>query len=127
MVKGHSQTGILLKWLVGRKGHPVQPKCDVPLEVIKSDVGSTLPPYKDGEDNMIKWWSLNQILLVSPSIFHGPMVESSFNVMGDIIAQKSMNMATFNAIQTTKYIHRSRSLTALQMFQRDDVKLSKGL
>lgn len=107
--------------------HPVPPEFQLPLEVVKFNVDSTLPPYKDGEDNMIKWWSLNQILLVSPSIFHGPMVESSFNVMGDIIAQKSMNMATFNAIQTTKYIHRSRSLTALQMFQRDDVKLSKGL
>lgn len=47
--------------------------------------------------------------------------------MGDIIDQKStnMNMATFNAIHTTKYVLRSRTLTVIQMLQRDNVKLSK--
>lgn len=125
VVRGHSQTGILLKRLARMMDHSVPPEFQLPLEVVKFNVDSTLPPYKD-EDNMVKWWGLNQILLVSPSIFHGPIVKSSFIVMGDITAQKSMNMATFNAIQTTNYIHRSRSLIALQMFQRHDVKWSKG-
>lgn len=55
------------------------------------------------------------------------MVESSFSAMGDIINNKSTkkSMATYNAIQTTTYALRSRSQTAIQMFKRDDRKLSR--
>lgn len=38
------------------------------------------------------------------SIFHGPRVESSFNVMGDIIDKKSgrINLETYSTIQDIK-------------------------
>ena len=36
-----------------------------------------------------------------------------------------MSMETYNVIQTTRYALRSRGQTALQMFKREDVKLSK--
>ena len=138
LVRGHSETGILLKRLSGpgMMGHLVPPQCDVPLEVVKFNVDSTLPLYSDG-DNMVNWWAkvmdtgrypgLNHVVRGALSIFHGPMVESSFSAMGDIITNKStkMSVATYNAIQTTKYALRSRSQTAIQMFKRDDVKLSR--
>ena len=39
------------------------------------------------------------------TIFHGPRVESSFSVMGEVMDKKSgrMNMSTYSAIQTVKY------------------------
>ena len=39
------------------------------------------------------------------TIFHGPRVESSFSVMGEVMDKKSgrMNMSTYTAIQTVKY------------------------
>ena len=39
------------------------------------------------------------------TIFHGPKVESSFSVMGDVMDKKSgrMNVSTCSAIQTVKY------------------------
>lgn len=136
LVRGHSETGILLKRLAGMMSHLVPPQFDVPLEVVKFNTDSTLPLYIDGE-NMVNWWAnvidtgrypgLNHVVRAALSIFHGPMVESSFSAMGDIIDCKStkMSMDTFNAIQTTKYALRSRGQTAIQMFRREDVKYSK--
>ena len=39
------------------------------------------------------------------TIFHGPRVESSFSVIGEVMDKKSgrMNMSTYTAIQTVKY------------------------
>jgi hypothetical protein len=56
------------------------------------------------------------------TIFHGPMVESSFNTMGDIIDTKSSNMAveTYNSIQTVKFFLKSRETSAIKMYKRDD-------
>lgn len=136
LVRGHSVTGILLKRLAGMMSHLVPPHYDVPLEVVKFNVDSTLPMYNDGDD-MVTWWAkvfdtgrypgLNHVVRGCLSIFHGPMVESSFSAMGDIIDNKStsMTMATFNSIQTTKYALRSRGQTAIQLFKREDVKLDK--
>lgn len=138
LVRGHSETGKLLKRLSGpgMMGHLVPPQCDLPLEVLKFNVDSTLPLYTDG-DNVVTWWGnvidterypgLNHVVRGALSIFHGPMVESSFSSMGDIINNKSttMSMETYNAIQTTRYALRSRAQTAIQMFKRQDLKLSK--
>lgn len=136
LVRGHSVTGILLKRLAGMMGHLLPPHYDVPQEVVKFNVDSTLPLCNDGDD-MVTWWvkvfdisrypGLNHVVRLCLSIFHGPMVEPSFSAMGDIIDNKStsMTMATFNSIQTTKYALRSRGQTAIQLFKREDVKLDK--
>ena len=61
------------------------------------------------------------------SCFHGPMVESSFNLMGDIIDIRStrMNIATFSAMQTVKHCLNSRKMTALEYFRKGHVKHDK--
>ena len=82
------------------------------------------------------WWYklverypiLTKLSLAAFTIFHGPRVEGSFSVMGDIMDKKSgrMNVETYSAIQTLKY-----SLTAkaskfskkqktIQFFHRED-------
>ena len=49
------------------------------------------------------WWQLNEkypvlskLSLAALTVFHGPRVESSFSVMGDVIVKKSgrMNVST---------------------------------
>ena len=44
------------------------------------------------------------------SIFHGPRIESSFNVMGSIIDKKAgrINLETYSAIQGIKYVLKAR-------------------
>ena len=55
------------------------------------------------------WWQLNEkqpvlskLSLAALTVFHGPRVESSFSVMGDVMDKKSvqMNVPTYSAIQT---------------------------
>lgn len=45
------------------------------------------------------------------SIFHGPRIESSFNVMGSIIDKKAgrINLETYSAIQGIKYVLKART------------------
>ncbi|KAL2085054.1 hypothetical protein ACEWY4_020572 [Coilia grayii] len=97
------------------------------------NVDPNLANYEDGDD-IVKWWAhvislgkypaLTQVIRGALSIFHGPLVESSFSLMGDVIDKKSANMMipTFNAVQTVKYTLRSRSRTGITMFKREDVK-----
>ena len=61
------------------------------------------------------------------TIFHGPRVESSFSVMGDIMDKKSgrMNVSTYSAIQTVKYSLNAKTShvftpKSVQVFQRSD-------
>ena len=58
------------------------------------------------------WWQLNEkypvlskLSLAALTVFHGPRVESSFSVMGDVMDKKSgrMNVSAYSAIQTVKY------------------------
>ena len=55
--------------------------------------------------------------------FHGPVVESSFSLMGDSTDKRSgrMFMATFSAFETCKYAIRSTGKSSLQMFNRQDI------
>ena len=55
------------------------------------------------------------------------MVESSFNLMGDIIDIRSTrtNIATFSAMQTVKHCLNSRKMTALEYFRKGHVKHDK--
>ena len=58
------------------------------------------------------------------SIFHGPQVESAFNLMGDVVDIRStrMNTETLSAVQIVKYVFKARKTTALEYFKRNDVK-----
>ena len=56
------------------------------------------------------------------SCFHGPHVESSFNVMSDIIDKKSgkIKIETYNAIQNIKFGLRASDKSAVQYFGKND-------
>lgn len=85
-----------------------------------------LATFREGDD-MVDWWAhvfesskypaLCKVVKGALSIFHGPLVESSFNSMGDIINPKSTNMSipTFNAIQTVKYTLKASNKMAVEM------------
>ena len=66
---------------------------------------------------------IEQVVKATLSIFHGPLVEASFNLMGDIIDPKSSNTAipTY-AFQTVEYTLKSSNMSATQIFKRDDPK-----
>ena len=85
-------------------------------EARKIFIDCTLPsPFDDKgkEVRCLDWWLgvsdkypiLFKVVTAILSIFHGPRVESSFSVMGDVIDAKSgrIDIKTFDAIQTVKY------------------------
>jgi len=95
-----------------------------------------LPPRltkSGGEVRLDVWWtsvfntqkypSLSKIVKAIMSCFHGPQVEGSFNVMGDVMDEKSgrMNVETYSSIQTVKYGMRATNKSAIQLFQRKDI------
>ena len=102
----------------------------VQKEIISFGVDSRLPEIND---DIVKWWAevnlsnryplLSKVVIGALSIFHGPRVESSFNVMGDVINVKAgrMKIETYSSIQTVKYALKARKTTALNMFRRKDV------
>ena len=88
---------------------------DYEKECRKIMVGPTLPTALV-EKKFVRadtWWFkpkdkyplLSKMSLALLNIFHGPRVESSFSVMGDIMDKKSgrMNVSTYSAIETVKY------------------------
>ena len=80
-------------------------------EVRKLLSSSNLPASGDVE--CLVWWKLIKhsypclikVVTAALSVFHGPCVESSFNVMGDAMDKKSsqMNMETYSSLQDVKY------------------------
>ena len=65
---------------------------------------------------------LSKVVAAALSIFHGPQVESSFNIMGDVIDAKKnrLNIETFSAIQSIKYSLRRRKTSAIDFTKRED-------
>ena len=55
--------------------------------------------------------------------FHGPVVESRFNVMGDLLHAKSsrMHTETYSAMLPVKYRRRSKNTSAIALHGRKDV------
>ncbi len=85
---------------------------------------------------MVEWWSqiiegnkypsLSKVVTAALSVFHGPQVESSFSYMTDVLDSKAgrMNIETFSSIQTVKYFLRSQKKSAVEVYERPDVKFS---
>ena len=73
-----------------------------------------------------KYSSLSKLALALLSPFHGPQVESSFNVMGDILHSKSANTSveTYSSYQVVKYHLRTAQKSAVQYFTREQPKFS---
>lgn len=131
LARGHSETKKALDKLAEFAGPFLsdEEKESLPLETHRYQVDTGLKSYSEG-DRIDVWWSgviqqgkypaLSRLALVCLSCFHGPMVESSFNTMGDIINIRStrMKVETFSAIQTVKYGLKSRNTTALSLFKK---------
>lgn len=83
------------------------------------------------QQEIISWWEevgikyphLKKVAVAALSCFHGPMVESSFNHMKDVIDNKagSMDISTFSACQSVKYHLKSASQTAVSFFARKEI------
>ncbi|XP_052464897.1 uncharacterized protein LOC128021632 [Carassius gibelio] len=128
----HSQAVTQLKELARIMKHLVPLESEITQEIIRYNVDPNLAKYEDGDD-IVKWWAhvmslgkypaLSQVIRRALSIFHGPLVESSFSLMGDVIDAKrsSMKISTFDAVQTVKYVLRSRGKTGISMFKRADI------
>ena len=88
---------------------------EVRAVMVDSNLPSATSMVNDKEQDIdcLKWWKLVKerypflfkMVTGILSIFHGPGVESSFNVMGDIIDKKlgRINLETYSAIQDIKY------------------------
>ena len=55
-------------------------------------------------------------------------MESSFNIMGDILHTKScrMNVETCSSIQTKKYVLRNRNVSAAELYGRKNARNDPG-
>ena len=83
-----------------------------------------LPRYTDGM-RVDVWWNdirksskypaLSKVVLALCTIFHGPTVESCFNIMGDIINPRTSRMGIdlYNAVKFHVWAHGN---TAVQYF-----------
>ena len=97
-------------------------------EFTKIMVDPTLPPaIVDKKIVKGKCPLLSKMSLALLTIFHGPRVESSFSVMGDVMDKKAvrMNVCTYSAIQTVKCSLNAKTCHAfesksVQVFQRLD-------
>ena len=100
-------------------------------EVRMNNIDESLPEFGDdmridhwwGEDEVVKKYpTVSKLVQAYLSCFHGPQVESSFNVMNDVVDNKSgrLNIQTYSAIQTIKYQLKAEEKTAIQYFHKKD-------
>ena len=89
-------------------------------------------PHAHEKSKLDKWWAivmrkgyfpvLCKLVKSLLSCFHGPVVESSFSIMGNIIKPQtaSLDCKTFDAIQTVKYSMKAAKKTPVQYFIKED-------
>ena len=111
--RGHSITVKLLKRLPELMSNILQPKeeTDYMKEVHRFQCDPALPEFNE-TTRIDKWWAaqqdsypkLSKIALTGLTCFHGPMVEGVFNLMGDVMDEKSSSLSidSLNSIQTVK-------------------------
>ncbi|KAK6171890.1 hypothetical protein SNE40_018313 [Patella caerulea] len=136
--RGHTVTAVELKKLTTvhmRHFLVNEEQATVGHEVLMYQVDDKLPEF-EGQD-IGQWWAkitklkkypgLCKVVAAALSIFHGPQVESSFNLMGDIMDPKSsrLNVETFNSLQTVKYTFLSKKTTSVKYFDRPSCKYSE--
>ncbi|GBL66512.1 hypothetical protein AVEN_259786-1 [Araneus ventricosus] len=120
IARGHSVTADRLKRLPKLVTNVLMQEEEIQcsLDVHLYQVDKFLPSYTDEHGNILRidlWWAavfrsnkycaLSKMVRAILSCFHGPQVESSFSMMGDVLDKESGNMKieTFSAIQTVKY------------------------
>lgn len=106
--------------------------CDAfELEIRRFQIDSTLPPAQtDMSSRIDDWWTkvfetgtyplLSRMVKALLSCFHGPQVESAFNLMGDVLDSRShrLRMETYSSVMSVKYNLRSSRKTAVQYYRQ---------
>lgn len=137
-IRGNSRTLELLEGLIDLlpKGFLTSQEMNAfSTEVQKYASDMRLPDFHD-RCRVDVWWTavknagrfpvLSKVALALLSCFHGPQIESSFNVMGDILHVKTANTSveTYESYQMVKYHLRNAGKSAIQFFHRPDRKTS---
>ncbi|MEL7307925.1 MAG: hypothetical protein AAGK05_08660, partial [Pseudomonadota bacterium] len=128
LARGHSVTARHLEILSNHVRHFLTP-CDTFVsEILNYNMDRDLEMIED----IVKFWiqtkiaerypNLQKMALVSLSIFHGASVESSFNIMDDVMPVKSSQTSvdTYAAYQNVKYGLKARHTNSIEMFDRND-------
>ena len=128
--QGHSETFSCLKDLgnmfehhMSTEQHNAYDKAARKMQIDK------LPVFEEGA-RLDRWWNevfksypdMKQVVKCCLSIFTGPRVEQSFSIMNNIICPKTnrLDVSTFGAIQTVKYVLQASHQTAIERYQRKD-------
>ncbi|KAL1249185.1 hypothetical protein QQF64_020190 [Cirrhinus molitorella] len=117
----------------GASGQKISRIMAVAGKILQYGVDQSLPTFTDEED-AVSWWAdvsdtgrypaLTKTAQTALSVFHGPLIESSFSYMSEIIDSKSgsMSISTLSAIQTVKHTMLTQKKTAVEMFNKENIK-----
>lgn len=130
-VQGHSVNHAALKHL--REYFPTTQtgdQDDYLKEISRIQVDPTLP-HCDKHTRLDHWWAeifkskayLSKVVKASLSIFTGPRIEQSFNIMNNVIDDKSnrMKIYTYATIQNVKFNLKAQKSSSLELCHREDV------
>ena len=128
--RGHNVTLKLLKRLPEQVTNVLEPneETEYTKEAHRYQYDPLLPDFKD--DRIDSWWAfqterypkLSKMALAALTCFHGPMVEGVFNLMGDVMDEKSssLDIRSLNSLQTVKSTLRAKGTTSIKYFDRKD-------
>ncbi|KAH3872469.1 hypothetical protein DPMN_035685 [Dreissena polymorpha] len=128
--RGHSETIRLLKNLPELVKHILSEEEENKFlqEIYQYQLDPTLPDF-NSDTRIDHWWAaqngypaMKKIILALVTCFHGPMVEGTFNRMGDILDSKSSSLSidSLNAIQSVKSALKEKGVSAVEYFHRED-------
>ena len=101
-------------------------------ETVAFQVDQKIPSFIEG-DLADMWWcdsvinhpdcryqSLSKLAMISFSVFHGPLIESTFSGMSQIIDCHSTRtkITSYSSLQTIRHGLKSRNTSAINLFKR---------
>ena len=101
---------------------------DVNVELLGFTCDETLPELNGGRVD--EWWEartsypcLQKLAKAALSSFHGPQVESAFNLMKDTLGSKagSLDVSVLSSYQTVKYFIKAKESSAVKLFPRTSI------
>ena len=102
--------------------HAFQVALNLPNPMLENDKPVRVDSWWAAVSTTGKFPALCRLALALLTCFHGPQVEASFSLMGDILDSRSakMNIKTYAAIQTVKYHLKANEKSAVDFFKRED-------
>ena len=101
------------------------------LDVQRFHIDGSLP-IASTDTRLDSWWAqvfdtgkfpaLSKMVSALLSCFHGPQIEGSFSIMGNVITTQTacMGVKTLDAIQSVKYSLKASEKAAVQYFKKND-------